>query len=266
MYKISEFSRITGLTVKTLRYYDEQGILKASCRAENAYRFYDDADFQKARLVILLRDLAFSIAEMKEILAQGDSPDDLAYYLAEKRALIAEQIRKDRELLKKFDLYLQPQATGESKMTYQITRKDFAALTVASVRFQGKYGDVGKYFGLLLKETGRQACGPPFCCYYDDDYREEADIEACVPTRGAVHGKWVKARELPGITAVCTTHTGNYASLNLAYKAVLDYTGEQGLQCLLPSREIYHQGPGLIFRGNPHKYVTEIVIPVQPEA
>ena len=57
MYKIGEFSKITKLTVKTLRYYDEQNILNPSYRnAENDYRFYAENDFKKAELIVMLRN------------------------------------------------------------------------------------------------------------------------------------------------------------------------------------------------------------------
>lgn len=70
MYKIGEFSKITKLTVKTLRYYDEENILKPSYRnEENGYRFYEENDFKKAELIVLLRNLGFSISEVKDVLS-----------------------------------------------------------------------------------------------------------------------------------------------------------------------------------------------------
>ncbi|HEX7714580.1 MAG TPA: MerR family transcriptional regulator, partial [Bacillota bacterium] len=66
MYKISEFSKISGLTVKALRYYDEQDILKPSFRADNSYRYYDEEDFKRAGLIALLRNLDFSIPEIRD--------------------------------------------------------------------------------------------------------------------------------------------------------------------------------------------------------
>ena len=69
MYKISQFSIISGLTVKALRYYDEADILKPSLRnVENQYRYYDDGDLKKALLIKQLRTLDFSIMEIKEII------------------------------------------------------------------------------------------------------------------------------------------------------------------------------------------------------
>lgn len=108
MYKISEFSKITHLTVKALRYYDEQGLLRPSCRAENLYRYYDDHDFERAKHIALLRDLDFSIPEIREIVSNCDSPDDLSFYLREKQGMIAEQIARDRERIEKISLCLQP--------------------------------------------------------------------------------------------------------------------------------------------------------------
>ncbi|MGC7869973.1 MerR family transcriptional regulator [Desulfosporosinus sp. SYSU MS00001] len=265
IYKIGEFSKITNLTVKTLRYYDEQNILKPSYRAENAYRYYDDNDFERAKVVILLRNLDFSISEIRDIIANCDSHDDLSYYLSEKKEMIAEQINKGKELISKIDLFLQPKKVEAGSMNYKIELKEFNALTVAAIRFKGKYSDVGKYIGMIYQEAKGETSGEPFCCYYDDDFKEEADIELCVPTKGMVAGKKTVAKLLPKIRAICTIHVGTYETLNLAYKAVLDYAKEHRLKSILPSREIYHKGPGLVFKGNPNKYITEIVIPIEQE-
>lgn len=52
MYKIGEFSKITNLTIKALRYYDEENILKPSLRENNGYRLYSKEDIKKAELII----------------------------------------------------------------------------------------------------------------------------------------------------------------------------------------------------------------------
>ena len=58
MYKISDFSKITKITVKALRYYDGENMLTPSYRdEENSYRYYDENDFEKAELIVLLRNL-----------------------------------------------------------------------------------------------------------------------------------------------------------------------------------------------------------------
>ncbi|HEY8910248.1 MAG TPA: MerR family transcriptional regulator [Desulfosporosinus sp.] len=265
MYRISEFSKITSITVKALRYYDEQGILIPSYRAENAYRYYDEHDFTRAQLVVLLRSLEFSISEIKDIFDNYDSVEDLAYYLKEKQGMIAERIKSEKELMKKIDLYLEPNQQEVGSMDYKIEVKEFEAVTVATIRFKGRYSDVGKYIGTIYKSVRAKTAGAPFNCYYDDDFKEIADIELCVPTKGLVVGKDITAKLLPKIKAICTMHIGSYETLNLAYKTLLDYSKKHGIDCKLPTREIYHKGPGMVFKGNPNKYVTEIVIPFEQE-
>ena len=89
MYQISQFSKISGLTVKALRYYDEQGILKPSYRDKNTlYRYYDENNLKKAQLIRLLRSLDFSISEMREALEMLNNETDFTYILQEKIAAI----------------------------------------------------------------------------------------------------------------------------------------------------------------------------------
>lgn len=262
MYKISEFSKITNLTIKALRYYDEEGILKPSYRAENAYRYYDGNDFKKAQLVLFLRDLDFSIAEIKDVFANYDTEEDLSYFLAEKKSFIAQRVIGEQELMKRIDRFLTFKKE-EHDMDHKIEIKEIGPIEVASIRFKGTYKDVGKYLGIIYKEAKDKAIGAPFSCYYDPGFTEVADIEACVPVRGLIKGEGVTVKQMPGIKAICTTHTGSYDTLNFAYKAVLDYAKEHDIVCGLPSREIYHKGPGMLFMGNPNKYVTEIMIPIE---
>jgi DNA-binding transcriptional MerR regulator len=260
MYKISEFSKITKLTVKALRYYDEQDILKPSYRAENLYRYYDDNDFKKAQLIVLLRGLDFNISEIKDIVSQYAGDDDLSYYLVEKQQMIRQQIKKQRALIEKIDTYLQPNKGEENSMNYKIEDKIFDAVTVVSVRYKGRYNEVGKYIGDLYKLAKGKASGPAFNCYYDEEYKEQADIELCLPVDTFGNAS---TKQLPKIKAISTIHTGSYQTLNMAYKALMDYAKSHNIECKTPSREIYHKGPGMIFKGNPNKYITEIILPYE---
>ena len=65
MYRISQFSKISGLTVKALRYYDQENILQPTFRNEdNQYRYYNEEDLKKSQLIKSLRALDFSIMEI----------------------------------------------------------------------------------------------------------------------------------------------------------------------------------------------------------
>ena len=136
MYKISQFSKISGLTVKALRYYDKEGILTPSFRdAENQYRYYSDEDLKKALLIKFLRSLEFSIMEIREITEAVDTEDDLTFILKEKIQFIETNIAKEKELIKKISRRM-PSFEGKQKsQTYHIDITDVEEVLAASIRF-----------------------------------------------------------------------------------------------------------------------------------
>lgn len=264
MYKIGEFSKITSLTVKALRYYEEQGILCPSERDKNGYRLYNDSDYERARLIVLLRELDFSIMEIRDVIANYGGEEDLAYFLKEKQAQILQRISGEKALLKKLEEALPGRlAGGYVKQEYAVRVQEEEEVTVVSIRFRGAYSDVGKYIGRLYKAAGNKASGCPFSLYYDEEYREDADVELCLPVKGMVQVPGISCRKLPGCRTIRTIHQGSYEELGYAYKALLDAAFERKLRPEAPSREIYTKGPGLIFRGNPSHYLTELAIPVR---
>ena len=264
MYKISDFSKITNLTVKALRYYDKESILIPSYRDnDNLYRYYDEVDFQKAQLIERLRGLDFSISELKDVLDNCNQPDDLSYYLEEKKKMIEGKIVKEKDLIRKLTLSIKLKTMEDISMSYQIEIREIAPVIVASIRYKGKYSDVGLYIGKIYKAVKNNGAGAPFQCYYDTEFKEEADIELCVPTTKLINNNTITAKKLPAINAICTTHIGSYDKLNLAYKALLDYANEHNIKCLSPFREVYTKGPGMIFKGNESNYITEIMIPYE---
>ena len=261
MYQIGEFSKMTKLTVKTLRYYDEAGILTPSCREESGYRLYSDTDYEKAKLIVLLRGFDFSIAELRDIMEHYENRDDLRYYLAEKKVQIEARIRDCRSLMRQMDAYLSLPKQEENSMNYKVEIRKLEPVLIASVRFQGRYEDTGKYVARLFGAVKSRAAGAPFNLYYDGEYREnDADIEVCVPVREPVSAAGIESRRLPAMEVIVTTHVGPYDKLGDAYKAVNDFAAENHLEMKTPSRETYVKGPGMIFKGNPNKYQTEIAV------
>ncbi len=264
MYKIGEFSKITGLSIKALRYYDEEMILIPSYRnQENSYRYYNGDDYNRAELIVLLRELNFSISEIKDVLLIYQNKSDLPYILEEKKAIIQEKIKEEKALLKKIDLLINPKIKEEDGMNYEIEIKMVPAVLVTSIRYQGKYNELGNYIGTIYKNLKGNANGDPFNCYYDEGYKEIADIEICVPTKKKISNSEVSSRELPPIRAISTIHYGLYEEIGKAYKAIFDYAVSNNLKCITPSREIYIKGPGMVFKGNPNNYITEILVPVE---
>ena len=69
---VNEVSRITGLSVRTLQYYDKIGLLIPSGHTEAGYRLYDDTALEKLQQIMLFRELEFPLKEIKEIISDPD--------------------------------------------------------------------------------------------------------------------------------------------------------------------------------------------------
>lgn len=95
--KIHELSKITGVSAKTIRYYEEIGLLPPPARAENNYRRYSEQDVERLRLVAGARRLDLSLEEIREILALRERREApcrvLLERLQQKADEIAERIR-----------------------------------------------------------------------------------------------------------------------------------------------------------------------------
>lgn len=260
MYKISQFSKLSGLSVKTLRYYDAQGMLLPSFRQEESqYRMYDEADLQRALLIKDLRALSFTIMEIKEILADS-LQTDLSYILQEKIALIETNIAKEKALIKQLNDRVQGTAPVLPQ-TYQIDTIEVEDQLIAAIRFHGRYQELDHYVPLLYKAVKQNANGRHFNCYYDESYEDIAEIELCIPVKQPCADPSITCRSLSGFTALRMQHQGSYDTLYLAYKAMYDYANEHQITLLTPSIERYLKGPGMIFKGNPDRYVTELLFP-----
>ncbi|MCA9095899.1 MAG: GyrI-like domain-containing protein, partial [Planctomycetaceae bacterium] len=146
----------------------------------------------------------------------------------------------------------------------EVQLKTLEPLLVAGIRMQGRYSECGKGFGRIARSLGRYICGKPLLLHYDSEYREEdADFEACMPIREHKEVDGVFVRELPGVQCVSLVHKGPYQQLGRSYAKVFEFINERKLKIILPTREVYLKGPGMIFKGNPSNYLTEIQIPVE---
>jgi DNA-binding transcriptional MerR regulator len=76
MYKINEISKLSGLTKRTLRYYDEIGLLKPE-KQDNGYRVYKDQHVKDLQMIMLYRELEFSLDEIMSILNHHHDKEDL---------------------------------------------------------------------------------------------------------------------------------------------------------------------------------------------
>lgn len=267
--RIGEFSLATGLSLKTLRLYHEKGILvPAHVDADSGYRFYDERSLETAAAVRALRRFDFSLAEIAALLAECSDESDMRPQLAAK----LEEVRRAERRYAEIANLLRSMVDSEEEQAmdrdgFEIEEIRVDTMLVAGHRMKGRYEDVGQGLSLVCRKMGRHANGKPMTLYYDGEYKEEgADFEPCVPVRKGSDGDGIRVRELPGCRCLSLVHKGPYETLRESYARLFRAAAERGLAVKLPTREIYRKGPGMIFKGNPRNYLTEILLPVEEGA
>lgn len=113
MRTISQVAELTGISTRTLQYYDEIGLLKPSGLTESGYRLYDDDALQRLQQILFFKELDFKLREIKEILQQPDF-DRIAAFHRQKELLLMKRSRIDRliGLLNRLE-------KGETNMSFQ---------------------------------------------------------------------------------------------------------------------------------------------------
>lgn len=269
MFAIGEFSQITGLTVKTLRFYHERGLLTpARIDPGTGYRFYDEQNRETAGVIVALRGLEFSLEEIATILDECGDDGDAATFLSNHRERIAKKRDHYHDLVGRIDRAITQQqlfkeADRMNSQKFEIEEKEVAQQLIAGIRMRGRYSEIGMGFSKLGRKAGRQLAGKAMCLVYDAEYREDdADFEAVFPIKREVQAEGVEVRTLPKTRCVTLLHRGPYDTIGRSYARALAHAAEQGYAIDRPTREVYHKGPGMIFKGNPKKYLTEIQLPI----
>lgn len=148
-------------------------------------------------------------------------------------------------------------------MNFEIEIRDIEPVTAAAMHYKGKVDEAGKYFRTIFKAIRGKSCGAPFFYYHSfDQITKIGDLELCVPTQENPDVNGINIKEFPHMKAVCLTYVGRYDLLPKAYEAMSIYIKNNNLRVKNSWREIFIKGPGMIIKGNPDKYITEIIFPL----
>jgi len=262
-FSIGDFSKASGISPRTLRFYHEKGILiPAAIEQDTGYRFYDECSLERAQVIIALRRLDFSLDEISMILAVGQNDEDILAHLEIRKKEIAREIKRHRDMIQIIDSIVATERESRRLMNesrFEVEEQDVAPILVAGIRLKGRYRDCGPTFGILGRKLGRHIAGKPMCLYYDAEYREDdADFEPCFPVTTRPKGDDFNVHELTGGHCITLCHAGPYEELGRSYAKLISHAARKGFKLGLPSREVYLKGPGMIFKGKPRKYITEI--------
>lgn len=271
MFKIGDFSKLSRVSIKALRYYDEIGLLKpARVDRFSDYRYYSADQLPRLNRILVLKDLEFSLEQIGRLLGEEVSAEELKGMLKMKRAEIEQQMQEEQARWARVEARLR-QIEQEGKMpTYEVVLKHVPPLRVAAIRdVIPTYSQQDRLWGELesfLDQHRIQRTGSCFTVYYDPEYRErDVDAEVCEAVGASARGGGrVQVRELPAVESMaCVVHHGSLDTLNQAYNALLSWIQANGYRIVGPNREVYlYTGSGEVRQDDP-SYVTEVQFPVE---
>ena len=263
MLKIGEFSKLSLLTVKALRFYEKEGLLvPAKIDKWSGYRFYDTAQLQTAAKIKSLRQLDLSIGEIKAYLS-GE---------ADRRifdAKAAELRRKQDDISVKLSIikYL----SEDEQMKYQAVVKELPeAIVYSEERVLKDYSEVTSLVlesaqECLRLNPGLECVSPDYCfCEYPDGEYREKDIlvrYSQAVCRKGVENERIKFRTLERTKAICIYHRGAYDRLGEAYAYIMSYAAANGYTPSGSPRECYIDG--IWNKDSVDDWLTEIQLPVE---
>ena len=100
-YSVSDLAKISGVSVRTLHWYDEIGLLKPLYRSDGGYRYYEEQELLRLQQILFFKELGFALSEIQKLLLQ-DSFDQIESLRSHKESLTKE-IQKKRKLIKTID-------------------------------------------------------------------------------------------------------------------------------------------------------------------
>lgn len=268
MFKIGEFSKLTQVSIRMLRYYDETNLLKPEETDKfTNYRLYSMEQIPVLNKIIFLRDLGFSVSEIGVALNHWDN-EFIINQLENKRLEIESTIKLEQEKLSKIELAKKDILRDEITLNYNVSIRSIPSYQVLSLR-----RIVSDYYaeGELWKEMSDFATkhditftSNTFTIYHDLDYREkDVDMEICAPVDriGENRDGFVYRHTEPVPIMACTMVYGPFENIAGAFLASANWLQEHNQYKMTgQSRQIVHRGPWN--EESSDLYLTEIQIPL----
>lgn len=268
MFKIGEFSKLTQVSIRMLRYYDEASLLKpAEVDQWTGHRLYSVEQIPRLNKILYLRDSGFNISEISCALEMDD--DALLGYLEKKRIEIEQAIESAEEKLLKIAVAKKEIQEGRGKLHYNILIKSIPEYSVLSLRrIVSTYyseGGLWKELCTFVRAHKIELSGSTFTICHDTDFREQdVDIELCAHvsrTYEDIAPFRFRVVEAVPIMA-CTMVYGNFSNIKGAYIAFAEWLQKNSkYRMSFPMRQIVHRGPWN--EREPEKYLTELQIPLE---
>ena len=266
LYKIGMFAAMNHVTVKTLRFYEEQGLLTpALINQENGYRYYELSQMAVIHQITALKMAGFTLEEIARINA---GVNEEAVLLKKKSELITKIADLTRQVAV-VESYL---SKKETHLSAPVLIKTIPETTVAFLRtrlasYDSLFEEMPR-MGVLMEKAGCECAVPEYCftSYPEPGYKDEDIlVEICESVTAAKkESDGLHFKTLPEIQAACIFHRGSYGTLSESYEVILKYIEENGYEITGEIRERYIDG--IWNKESESQWLSEIQIPIRKAA
>lgn len=270
MLKIGDFSKLSRISIRMLRHYDEIGLLiPESIGSFTGYRFYSEAQLTLANRIQALKDMGFGLSVIAEILRNYENPQEFKRYLILKQVEMREQADKISRQILILETTINRIGKDEDVMEYNVTLKEMPKRYVASMRKTiASYEDEGVLWEEMKRGLDKQGIKYANPCYglavfFDEGYKEnDVDVELQLSVEGSYQdSEDIHFKTMDPIQIASATYQGRYEQLVAVNTAVVKWIRDNQFDFDGASFCIYHVSQGQT--QNPDEFVTEVCFPVK---
>ena len=265
LLSIGNFSKISNVTTKTLRYYDEIGLIKpVHINSENGYRYYDVSQLETILLINKLKRYSFSLEEISDVLKNRHDDALLFSLLRRKKQAAHEKINELGYVIEHLENDIKNMERGTDIMAYlediEVKLVEVEPKNILSVKEVISVEDYGKLMGKLFEKIHADSLTPvgaPMTIYHESEFNPASSLmEVAIPVKEVVNG----TREFCGGLCAVSTLNGPYSELTSVYVKLNEWVEKEGYTIAGAPFEVYITDPA---KTQPKDYVTEVYVPVK---
>ncbi|MDR0625809.1 MAG: MerR family transcriptional regulator [Bifidobacteriaceae bacterium] len=269
LLRIGLFSRLTAISVRMLRHYQEQRVLEpAAIDPFTGHRFYAPDQLTRAHWIVRLRDAGLPVSEIGEVMANRGDPERLRAIMSGHGERLAGERARLNDMSAAFDrisAYLR-----ESTMDINVRQIQMPAMTVAARRrvlpSYNDEGDLWQEISQLMARSGAVLTSRDECVsgatFLDPEYREsDADVEVWLRVVAPFTPVApLECKEVPARDAVVATLVGSYDGMPEVTAALGTHIAAHNLRTG-PMFNIYRVTPAQ--NPDPAAWVTDVCFPIE---
>lgn len=271
MFAIGEFARHGRVSVRMLRHYDSIGLLPpAHVDPATGYRAYQAAQLADLNRIVALKDLGFTLEQVRVLLDGQVSAEQVRGMLALRRADLEAAVAASTRRLAQVEARLHAIETDGPLPAHEVVVKRLPAARMAELSATADSfhpDDIGPVVHPLCADLGRRLAAAEvtpvgrLTCYYDHIPGEDGAVvvHAAVPvaTEHGTHLNGLSITDLPAADHATLVHRGPMDAVLPAWQALARWIDARGHHSALPTRELYLECPA-----DPTGWVTELQAPL----